>query len=255
MEVPDSVVVTPSKVDVAPTVVSVVVFLVVEGSVAKNVANKSRSKSSNPDPNVAVSGPSQDIPDGNFVVSDPVSFASFEVVLISEGIIFSPPAILVVDGPNVVFVVPPLVLTVLSDPIFGPLSVNFVPLCAVMDVPDLVVINPPVLIVAPGFGVSNLVDFLPAIVVVDPEAVMAVMAVPPAVDVFDLGVVLSAIVVVDSEFVVAFSPTIAELSSGLGIVVATFLVKFLVVVTTSVFPFVIISFLVDFFPVGAFSVD
>ena len=226
MEVPDSVVVTPSKVDVAPTVVSVVVFLAVEGSSAKNVANKSRSKSSNPDPNVAVSGPSQDIPDGNFFVSDLVSIASFEVVLISEAIVFSPPAILVVDGPNVVFVVPPLVLTVLSDPIFDPLSVNFVLLCTVLDVPYLVFIYPPVLIVASVVGVSNLVDFLPAIVVV-----------------------------VDPEAVTAFSLTIAELSSRLGIVVATFVVEFLVVVTTIVFPLVIISFLVDSFPVGAFSVD
>ena len=136
----------------------------------------------------------------------------------------------------------PVAVTVLSDPIADPPSINNgPPPCAVVEVPDLVVLNPSIVV---DVLLCAVVD-VPELAVVNPP----VMDVPPAVDDFDLGVVLSAIVVVDPEFVVAFSPTIAELSSELGVVVTTFPVEFIVVVTT------IVLLLVVSFPASDFSVD
>ena len=65
-----------------------------------------------------------------------------------------------------------------------------------------------------------------------------------------------AIVVVSDPETVAVSPTITELTSiGLGIVVASFPIDSIVVVTIILIPFAVVEFLVVSFPTGDLSFD
>ena len=167
-------------------------------------------------------------------------------------------------GPNVVVVIPTLPVTVFSDSIFDPPSVNIL----VVDVLDLVVINPPVVILAPFVVIAFLmVVSFPAgafsVVVVDPVC-SSIVPICAVVDVADFVAINPTVVVVGDVIGVtdladpetgAVSPTISELTSNLDIVVTTFSIEFTFVGITIVLPFVFVEFLEVSFPEGAFSFD